>query len=195
MQGDGASACAQTVKEITVGSRKILIGKLSFRDFTTAKEMAAEDAKRSLIQTYTKNPDLVAMLPKELQQSAVQDAFSRAEKITADNLPKKMAWLPKRDSITGKAVLNTGERFFHKEANQWIDKGKPLLEDQEIEYSGWWLSQTQSGQMCALWLAARKCKGQEDWTLDYVSELIQDDTDLDEAANAVGELSQQRLGN
>lgn len=195
MQGDGAAASAQTVKEITIGSHKVLIGKLVFKDFAIAKEMAAEEVKRGLIQTYTKNQDLVALLPKEVQATVVQDAFLRAEKITADSLPPKMAWLPTRSSDNGKVLLNTGERFFHKESNQWIEKGKPLLSEQEIEYSGWWLSQTTSGKICAAWLAMKKCQGQQDWTLDYVSELLQDEDQLEGTANAVGELSQQRLGN
>lgn len=195
MQGDGAAAAAQTIRQIKIGTKFVSIGKLVFRDYAAAKEQAADEYKRSLVQTYTKNPDLVASLPKEMQATIIQEAFARAEKITADSLPPKLTWLPERDPGNGRVLVNTGERFFHQKANQWIEKGKPLLSEQEIEYSGWWLSQTNSGRIFAAWLAMRKCPGQEHWTLDYVSELMQDEEDLEGTANAVGELSQQRLGN
>ena len=106
-----------------------------------------------------------------------------------------MAWLPKRNPNNGKPILNMGERFFDKASKKWIEKGGPLLEEQEIEYSGWWLSQTQMGMIFAAWLSMRKCPGQEDMTIDDVTEMLQDEEVLEETANAVGELSQQRLGN
>lgn len=194
MQGNGAAAAAQTSRVVTVGSKKFELGKLTFKDFATAKEQCAAEYKRSMLATYIDNPDYIKSLPPEIQATVIQDAFARAEKITADSLPSKMAWLPKRDQ-NGKLLLNRGERFFHKESKQWIETGGPLLEEQEIEYSGWWMSQTNMGKIFATWLSMRKCKGQEHLTVDDVAELLQDDELLEQTANAVGELSQQKLGN
>lgn len=195
MHGNGAAAAAQTSRTIKVGNRTIELGKLTFRDFATAKEQCAAEYKRGMLATYIDNPDMVKALPLEMQATVIQDAFTRAEKITADSLPMKMAWLPKRDQNTGKMVLNRGERFLHKESKQWINTGDPLLEEQEIEYSGWWMSQTNMGKIFATWLSMRKCKGQEHLTVDDVTEMLQDDELLEQTANAVGELSQQKLGN
>lgn len=195
MHGNGAAAAAQTSRTIKVGNKTIELGKLTFRDFATAKEQCAAEYKRSMLATYIDNPDMVKALPAEMQATVIQDAFARAEKITADSLPMKMAWLPKRDQNTGKMILNRAERFMHKESKQWINTGDPLLEEQEIEYSGWWMSQTNMGKIFATWLSMRKCKGQEHLTVDDVTEMLQDDELLEQTANAVGELSQQKLGN
>lgn len=192
MEGNGAAAAAQTIRTIKIGDKNVAIGKLVFDDYASAKEQAADEYKRNLILTYTKNQDL---LPDNMKATAIQEAFLRAEQITADSLPPKMIWYPKRDPNNGKVVLNTEERFFHKESRQWIGKGAPLLEQIEVEYSGWWMSNTNSGKIFASWLAMKKCPGQTDWTLNDVMGMLQDDSIIEEAATAVGKLSEQKLGN
>jgi len=195
MKGNGAAASAHTTRILEVGDRKIAIGKLTFDDYASAKEQAAAEYKRNLIKTYTENPDLMDKLPPDVKATAIQDAFLRAEQITADSLPPKMIWYPQRDMTTGKPLLNKGERFFHKESRRWIEKGAPLLEQIEVEYSGWWLAQTNSGKIFAAWLAMKKCAGQTDWTINDVMEILQDEEAIEAAAVAVGTLSEQHLGN
>ena len=193
MQGNGASSCVRTFRTIDIGNRKISLGKLTFKDFATAKEQAAAEYKRSLIQTYTKNMDLV---PEDQKANCIAQAFEKAEQITADSLPPKQVWMPKRDQQSGKILKNIGERYYHNEARKWIEKDSPLIFQQEIEYSGWWLAETNMGRMFATWLSISKCPGQEEMTLDDVAALFQDNEDeLEEAANEVGKLSQQKLGN
>lgn len=195
MKGDGAAASAHTIRTIQVRGKTISIGKMVFDDFASAKEQAAAEYKRNLIKTWTDNLDLLEKLPPDVRATALQDAFLRAEKITADSLPPKMIWYPKRDKTTGKVVVNKEERFFHKEAKRWIEKGGPILEEIEVEYSGWWLSQTNSGKIFAAWLSMKRCPGQEDWTIDDVMGILQDEEAIESAAREIGTLSEQHLGN
>jgi len=195
MKGNGAAAAAHTIRTIQVGDKQVAIGKLVFDDYASAKEQAAAEYKRSLIKTYTENLDLMEKLPPDVRATAIQDAFLRAEQITADSLPPKMIWYPQRDKMTGKPLLNKEARFFHKESRRWIEKGAPVLEQVEVEYSGWWLAQTNSGKIFAAWLAMKKCPGQTEWTLNDVMAILQDEQAIESLAREVGSLSEQHLGN
>lgn len=193
MIGNGVAAAAQAFRTIEINGRSILLGKLTFKDFASVREQACAECKRSLIKTYLDNMDL---LDESDRATIRQVAFEKAEKVTPDSLPDKKAWLPKRDPQSGRVLHHRGQRFWHPEAKQWVEDGGPLLEEQEIEYSGWWLAQTNAGRMYAAWLSMRKCPGQESWTIDDVAALFGEDEEaIEHTANAVGDLSQQRLGN
>jgi len=184
---NGASAAAQGMRTHTLGGRKFLLAPLVFDDFVTAREEAAKHAKRSIIQTYNDNMDL---LPENMREHAMEKAFAQAALVNADNLPPHKVWTTKTDA-NGKNVLNTGERFFHTETNQWIEKGKPLPVEVQVDFATWWMAQTVAGNILGMWLSIRRVPGQESVTLDEVCALGQTDrTGLEQGANSVGELSE-----
>lgn len=193
MSGDNLSAVVRRRQTVDLpGGKTIELEQLNIKDFAQIREQACSDYKRNLIETYTRNLDL---LPEAMRADAVQKAFEKAERITPDDMPKKLAWLPKRDK-QGRVLTHSGERFFHEAAGVWIETGGPVLEQQPMEYAGWWLSQTQMGRMYGVWLSMRKCTGQESLTLDAVAKMFTDSLDaLGTVADTLGELSQPRLGN
>jgi hypothetical protein len=60
------------------------IQQLHLGDWATLEEEAVQGAKRNLIETYTKNIDLI---PQAHREEMLRDAFRRAEELRADNLP------------------------------------------------------------------------------------------------------------
>lgn len=193
MQNATATAVVRRRRTATLpDGTTIELEQLTFKDFAQIREEACAQYKRAMIQTWTKNLDL---LPENMRQDAVQRAFDRAEKITPDAMPKKKAWVPTRDR-EGRVVRNVGEAFYHEEAQELIGLGDPLPKLADIEYSGWWMSQDNLGKLYATWLSMRKCPGQEKLTLDEVDQMFMNQLEaLDSAANVVGDLSAPRLGN
>jgi hypothetical protein len=156
----------------------IELAQFTFRDFQLIKEEACAHYKRSMIATYTRNLDLI---PEDRRAKILDDALSRAEAIGPENLPKKTHKMPVRNQETGKLVRDPAS-------------GQLVIENQEIEYYQWWLSFTIEGQVFSVWLGARKCKA--DITLDYIQRVYMNHLqELDSAADAMGELSEPRLGN
>lgn len=190
-KGDGLSAVVRRRKTFPLPNGKELeISQLTLRDVAALREQACSDYKRNLIETYTRNSDL---LPEDQRQSAIADAFKRAEAITADDLPAKKAWIPKV-TADGTPCQHTGERYFHIHAKVWIDHGGPILEEKDVDYATWWSSFTNIGRLHTLWLSVRHCPGQQEMTKDELLALIADDSVLDSAASEIGDLSEPRLG-
>jgi hypothetical protein len=191
--GDGATAVVRRRRTQTLPNGKVIeLETLGFKDFAQVREEACAEYKRNLIHTYTSNLDLV---PASDRDGVIMKAFEKAEKINPDDLPLKTAWLPKTNA-DGRIIKHSGETFYHAQAKQWIRDGEPLLEEQELEYAAWWMSYSVPGKIYATWLSMRKCPGQETLTRDDVDAMFVDQGEsLEETANAVGELSQPRLGN
>ena len=195
MQGNGAGAIAR--KSVTVqlkNGKHVQFGQLVIKDFLDLREEARNDYVRGVMATSLKNLD---MFPPEDHAALRNRALEKAESITVDSLPKQKAWVAKRDVITGKIVRHRGQRFRHEPSGQWVEDGAPLLEEEEIDYAGWWQSQTRLGQLHVLLRSIRRgCPAQEHWTLDDVIAAVgEDDQFLDEAANTIGILSAPTLGN
>ncbi len=189
----GESSAAKRRRTLTLPSgATVEVEQLSFKDFCQAREEALAEYKRGLISTYTRNSDLA---PPEMKEGLILKAFEKCESITADDMPKRKAWLPQRQQ-NGKPVRNKGEAFKHEPSGEWIKTGDPLLEEQEIDFASWWLSYTSAGKIYGVWLALRRCQGQENITLDAVGAMFIDQlAALDAAADVVGEISTPQLGN
>lgn len=194
MQGNGDSAVARKTVTLPLKNGKhVEFGQLLVQDFIQLREEACADYKRNLILTYTKNLDL---FPEEERAAIRAMAFEKAEKVTPDSLPKVKTWVAARDPTTGAILRHHGDRFRHEPSGQWIENGAPLIEQDEVEYTGYWQSQTRVGLLHTLLRSMRRCPGQEACTLDDVIELIAgEDELLEAAANAVGDISARRLGN
>jgi hypothetical protein len=170
----------------------IELGALTIGDFAQIREQACTEYKRNLIQTWTKNADL---LPPDQRMPAIERAFARAEELTPEDLPPRKVWLPKREN-DGSAVRHKGDRFFHQGAKVWIEKGGPVLEEQEVDYVTWWMSQTATGRLHASWLSMRHCPGQESMTYDQACDLLSKQSQtLASVADEIGDLSRPTLGN
>lgn len=177
MQGNGGTAAVRRRRSITLpDGTAVEIEQMTFRDFMRVREEACAEYKRGLIQTYTRNIDLV---PTDRQATIIQEAFEKAEKVTPDTLPTHTIRLPKR-TTAGKIVRDAA--------------GAIVMEEQVIEYATWWMAETSVGKVFALWLAASKCNPKI--TREWIEEKFTDSPDaLDDAANVIGELSEPRLGN
>lgn len=177
MHGNGGTAAVRRRRSISLpDGTKVEIEQMTFRDFMRVREEACAEYKRGLIQTYTRNIDLV---PEDRRATIIQEAFEKAEKVTPDTLPTHTIRLPKR--TTGGALVRDAA-------------GNLVMEEQQIEYATWWMAETSVGKVFALWLAATKCdpKITREWIEEKFTEAPEA---LDDAANVIGELSEPRLGN
>lgn len=178
MHGNGASAAVRRRRVINLPDGTTLeLEQFSFRDFAQVREEACARYKRGLIKTYTENLDL---MPEDMRATAVREAFERAEKVTPDDLPTRLHPMPVRDK-DGKVARDP-------------NTGQPILEQVPLEYSNWWMSFTTDGQIYAVWLAAKKCR--PELRLEDIDRVFaQAIENLSEATDALGELSEPRLGN
>ncbi len=110
--------------------------ELTLADWAAIQDEAAQAAKRDLIATYAKNVDL---LPKEMREATLLDAFKRAEAITPDTVStdRVVQWLSK--SIHGKLYsvwrsLRTswpGGLSYDEAAIIWQHKG--VIDEERLE--------------------------------------------------------------
>jgi hypothetical protein len=154
--------------------------QLGIRDLVACQEECTEDYKRAHLQTYTRNVDL---MPPDMREKMIGDAFLAASEIHYEGLPAKMLSFPVRDR---KGVVTVDP-----------ETGRPVMEARKVEYVMWWLTETVKGKLHSAWLAMRKCQGQGSLTLADVDDVFVDSTgDLETTVEKVGELSMQRvLGN
>ena len=157
---------------------KVEIGALGLKDYVQAREEALTQYRRTRIQAWTKNLDLLDDLTVAERQGIVQDAFARAE---VEDLPVKSMKLP----IRGK-----GGRFLIKDEQT----GELLTKTQEVEYTAWWMSDTPEGRLFMTWLSIRRAK--PDFTLEQADEIFRNHVEeLESIADAVGDISGPKLGN
>lgn len=157
---------------MTQGSRNVSLSngenvevrKLNLTDWATLEDEAIQAAKRSLVETYTRNLDLI---PPDMRQAMVEQAFRRAEDLRADNLP----------TVTVKIKAADGTE-----------------QDVPLGYAHYWMGRTIRGKLTAVWLSVRKSKPQ--WTLDDAANFFAaKEADLETVADAVGDVSRPTLGN
>ena len=87
MAGDGLSATTRRRRTVTLPNGRVIeLETIGMRDYAQVREQACADYKRQMIQTWSKNVDL---LPESERDGAVLRAFDKAEKITPDDLPTK----------------------------------------------------------------------------------------------------------
>jgi hypothetical protein len=150
------------------GGGELVLCSFTYKDWQDAKAQAMKEYKRQRIKTWTENADL---LPIDMRENAIRDAFLKAEDITVDTLPRKNMKMPAKD-----------------------DDGKDTLVDTEVDYVSWWLSETDEGKFFSLWLSARHAPGQETITIDEIVNRMMDNAlALEEAAQEVGRMSQSEL--
>jgi hypothetical protein len=143
---------------------ELVLCSFNYGDWQHVKREALASYKRARIKTWTDNVDL---MPEDMRQEAIREAFRRAENITVDTLPTKQVKVP--------------------------DESGELQQD-EMDYVSWWLSETDDGKFFALWLSARHAPGQEQITRDeIVNKLHAHPLDLEMAAQEVGKMSQSEL--
>jgi len=175
-----ADRAEATVRRRTVhklpGGRTVEICALGLGDFIAARERALQQYKRTKIETWTANADL---LPDDQRTQWIREAFERAEALTVDDLPRRKMKLPARRADG--AIIRDG-------------RGEPVLRDAEVEYAAWWMSETAEGRLFMTYLSIRR--GDPSFTLDAADELFINAMDeLETTANLVGELSTPSLGN
>jgi hypothetical protein len=153
------------------GGRSINVESLVYEDWASIRREALRRYKRNMISTWTDNADL---LPDDIRDRKIHEAFARVEVLTADDLPKKV--------LTAKDLQAAGV-----EVKKSVD----------VEYSMWWMSKTPEGMMFTVWLSMRK--SDPSLTLAQTSKLFMDDNQnvdlatLTKAQDMVGDLSKPTL--
>lgn len=156
----------QHIVELANG-RSLVLTKLSIADFASCREQALSAYRREKIKAWTDNADL---MPADVKQKWIQDAFHRASDICYEDLPRKDI----RDEVTGDIISSA-------------------------EYAAWWMSMTIDGQMHAIWLSLTKHASQSTMTHEDVAELFTDDSmqldeeDVEKVAQALGELNEPKI--
>lgn len=150
--------------------KELTLEPLSISDYGSAREESLDYYRRQQIKTWTKNADLI---PDEHRQDWIREAFEKAQKLTYEDLPRHD--IKERDADTGASVHLT-----------------------DVEYALWWMSTNPKGMLYSLWLSARKDPGQHDITVGELEKRFMaggalDQGVLDQAANALGGISQPRI--
>jgi hypothetical protein len=161
------SAIVQRRRLVTLpDNTEVEVRALDLCDWAMLEDEAVAVCKRSMLETYTKNMDLI---PQAYREQMLQDAFKRAEDIRADNLPSVMV----KVNIEGAGI-------------QEVPMG----------YAHYWLRNTMRGRLFAAWLSIRKSKPAWtlNEAAEFFAEKGGDKV-LDQVADAVGEVSSPTLGN
>jgi hypothetical protein len=162
--------------------KEIILYGFGLIEWTSIQEAALSHFKRSIIKTVTDTMDL---LPEEIKKEELRRAYDEAKRLTIDQAPSHTVRVPETDA-NGNLKMN--------------GDGQPVLREEEMDYTSWWMSETVDGKLCCLWLSARKAPGQEAWTKEHISELFSEQIDdevaaleIEQAAQTVGRLSQSEL--
>lgn len=155
---------------------KIELAALGLQDWAQCADEALQQYRRQQIENTTRNADL---LPEGLREEMIRKAFSEAQALTVDDLPKKQTELPVFDAKTRRPKMSAS--------------GKPVIQVQTVDYAIWWISKTPQGMLYSTWLSAKRA-GSE-MTLDEIDELFANSGGLDKAADVVGDLTKPELGN
>lgn len=178
---DSLSAVSRNRKVIKIGERSIEISALTLGDIIQCRTQSLDQYRRDMIRAWTSNADL---MPEDMRSAWVREAFEKAQQIEIQDLPTKSLKLPKRDAA-GKLVKDS--------------TGAVVMEVQPVEYAIWWATETYEGKLYSAWLSIRRGKGQEAMTLEQVDRMFSEPTDealsLADVADAVGDLTQSKLGN
>lgn len=167
-----------TISRGRYAGKTIELQQPSLKDIAQTQEEACERFKRSQLKTYTENSDLI---PQEFRGNMIRDAFAAAAEIHYSQLPRMRVDIP---------VVGDDGRVK-------IEDGQAVTRPASVEYGMWWTLSTIDGMLFAVWLAMRKCPGQEGISLDEVDSLFMESpADLNEAMDKLGALQNQRvLGN
>lgn len=161
------SAIVQRRRLVTLpDNTEVEVRALDLCDWAMLEDEAVNVHKRQLLETYTKNADL---LPDDMRKDVLLAAFKRAEDVRADNLPSVMV----KVNIEGAGI-------------QEVPMG----------YAHYWLRNTMRGRLFAAWLSIRKSKPAWtlNEAAEFFAEKGGDKV-LDQVADAVGEVSAPTLGN
>lgn len=162
---------------VEVNGKKIELEALTLQDWVQAEEEALNDYRRKQISVWTKNADL---LPEDMREQKVMDAFNMAQELTVDDLPMKEMETPIIDPHTGNPIMR---------------RGRPKMAAQPVPYTAWWLSNTVPGNRTAIFLSMRR--SDPSVTIDYADKFFQNmqEDQLDMLAQHVGDLSEPKVGN
>ena len=161
------SAIVQRRRIVTLpDNTQVEVRALDLCDWAMLEDEAVNVHKRTMLETYTRNADLI---PEDMRKEMLQDAFRRASEVRADTLPSVMVKM----NIEGAGV-------------QEVPMG----------YAHWWLRTTLRGRLFAAWLSVRKSKPAWTLNdaAEFFAEKGGDKV-LDQVADAVGEVSAPTLGN
>lgn len=160
---------------------------LVLSDWATIEEEAVQYAKRELIQTYSRNADL---LPEPIRERTIMDVFRKAESMRIDNLPTVRVMVP---------LFNADDTPMLEMVEQADGTMKPVQVTQpmDLSYGHYWVTKTMAGDLCSTWLSMRKSKPglTQDEAAEIFSSFRDSESLLKEAADVVAELSRPSLGN
>lgn len=186
-KGDGLSTVARRTKSVELpNGRSIELSQLTIKDLVALREQACDEYKRSILRTYTQNQDMLAGID-------LKDKVAEIAQITPDDMPMKKAWTAMRNE-EGEIIKSDRDKYFHKQANSWVNRGDPVPALGDVPYEAWWSSATPMGRLHTLWYSMRHCAGQQNITLDEVVEIFTDEALVASLADDIGSLSAQRLG-
>lgn len=166
----------RTISHTLQSGKTIYLSTLGFKDFASMQAQCLSEWRRDKLQFWTENADL---LPADLREKKLDEAFAKAEKLTYDDLPKKLMEVPSRDPETGKIMRD--------------ESGEIITEKRLSEYMEWWSVSTFNGILFATLRAMHHTPEQQKYTEDDADELFLDRSELDEVHDKVGEVTKSQL--
>jgi len=150
---------------------------LGIGDFANIEQEALRLYRRDMIRTWTDNVDL---MPTDKANEWIHDAFTRAEKISLNDLPSK-------------TIIQHHPDDMEKPA----DDRRVLRVITNAPYANYWMGEEVDGQIYSIWLAAKH--DTPGVTIADIDDLFRDDegrlseADLHLVAQTLGELSAPKI--
>ena len=181
MSEDVARAVGARIPEpVTIAGKEVLVRPLSLKELTEAQRAGLKDYKRSYLETYKENLDL---LPESEQSSLMREKLEEVARWDLQDLPAKLVYDVKRVKINPAIEKWVKENYPEYEVDPKASKEKQeahlkavvttaldseVLADElyenltgespkkhKVGYVNWWITATFEGMLTMLWLSIR----------------------------------------
>lgn len=146
-------------------------------DIAFAELEALAHFKRTILETWSKNLDLLKSKSAAEKDALLLQKIADLERIDTCDMPRKMTWVPKL--VGGRLQVNA-------------ETGRPVLVQTEVGYVEWWMQGTANGQLLMVWRSAKKDK--PELSINDVAKMF-GEASQDVLAEAAKDVAALTLGN
>ena len=167
----------RTVSHELRNGKTIYLSTLGYKDFASMQAQCLSEWRRDKLKFWSENADLI---PEDLREKKLDEAFAKAERTAYDDLPKKLMDIPSRDPKSGLIMRDQ-------------ETGEIITEKKLVDYMEWWAVSTPSGMLFSTLRAMHHTASQRHYTEDDADSLFLDGKELDEVHDLVGEVTASQL--
>jgi hypothetical protein len=176
MSDNKQAASRRTVSHTLRNGKTIHLSTLGFKDFASMQAQCLSEKRRDTLLMWSENADLI---PDDMREKKLDEAFAKAESMTYESLPKKLMEVPARDAKTGLLLRD--------------DVNEIIMEKVLVDYMEWWAVSTYQGVLFSTLRGMHHTESQRHYTEDNADELFLDRPELDRVHDLVGEVTKSKL--